>query len=161
MSTDDSPVSLNRHLFDRFRSLTNPDLDAAAKTQVAQSFEPFLDEIDGHLSFGEGRCAGQLPVLEWNTQFRKAYTLLLWIRPRMGGELETTVLEDDQNMNHRRILYRFATSTEDASSVGVCAMIGDWRVVEDDNGQRGEHCCNNPNIFVPYYRKAKRLHEKT
>mmetsp|Transcript_79159 Transcript_79159/g.229918 ORF Transcript_79159/g.229918 Transcript_79159/m.229918 type:complete len:86 (-) Transcript_79159:423-680(-) len=84
-----------------------------------------MEEVDGFLSFGAGSSRGELPVLEWNNHFRKAYTLLLWIRPVLGEELETTILEDDQNANHRRILYRFATAPEDAAAVGVCATLGD------------------------------------
>jgi hypothetical protein len=66
--------------------------------------------------------------------FSKGYTILLWVRPVVGSEKETTIAEDDQQhfSKTKRVLYRFATSLEDANSQGVCVTAGDWRAVEEE-----------------------------
>ena len=143
--------SLNRHLVDRLSVLTtgvaekNDEITSTNKKQaVLTQLAPYLDEVDGFLSFSSSQGSststppssthsvtkGELPVLDWNAHFRKAYTLLLWVRPVMGEERETTILEDDQCARHTRILYRWATAEDDASALGICATIGDWQVID-------------------------------
>lgn len=141
------PQSVNQHLFDRLAKLTqvmdsSDSSPASSKVKLLQDLKPYLEQVDGYLSFssttGESSsassCRGDLPVLDWNSQFRKAYTLLLWVRPVLGDEMATTILEDDFNMTtQKRLLYRFATAPDDAAALGVCATLGDWRVIELDD----------------------------
>ena len=126
---------MSQHSFQQVSALVDPDLDVAKKVKYAQDLKPHIGQIDGYLSFSshpDETVEGQLPVLEWNAHFRKAYTLLLWIRPCLGEELQTTILENDRQ--GRRVLYRLATSPDDTTSVGVCVTIGDWRVQDYADG---------------------------
>ncbi|KAG7359446.1 Beige/BEACH domain containing protein [Nitzschia inconspicua] len=131
----DSEISMSRHLSNQVSTWIDADASVETKLQKAKILEPFLQEIDGYLSFSsEEPAEGQWPVLEWNTHFRKAYTIILWVRPVVGAEKETTIAEDDQQhySKTKRVLYRFATSLEDANSQGVCVSVGDWRAVEEE-----------------------------
>eukprot|EP00934_Nitzschia_sp_Nitz4_P008655 Nitzschia sp. Nitz4//scaffold12_size214221//49825//58278//NITZ4_001488-RA/size214221-processed-gene-0.150-mRNA-1//-1//CDS//3329534984//8645//frame0 len=142
-SSSTEEVSMSQHFHDRFQTLLNPNEAGSSKVEILQDIQPYLGEVDGYLSFSSDQLSGtnisaktrgELPVLEWNAQFRKSYTLLLWVRPVLGQEVQTTIHEDDQNAaGHRRVLYRFATSDQDAeSTTGVCVTMTDWRVVETD-----------------------------
>ena len=125
---EEEEIGMSQHLFEQVSSWCNPDLEVEKKVEICRSLKPYLQEIDGYLCFSEeDSVEGQLPVLEWNNLFRKAYTLLMWVRPSLGDELNTTIHED--NSVQERILYRLATSSEDDHSLGVCVRIGDWRVV--------------------------------
>jgi hypothetical protein len=84
------------------------------------------------------KTEGRLPVLDWNSQFRKSYTLLLWVRPRIRRkQQETTVAEDTHQRergNKRRLLYRFGDSEDDATcTTGVAVSVGEWRAIEDED----------------------------
>jgi hypothetical protein len=128
-SEHEEEISMPQHLFEHVSSFIGTS-DAKSKLAVAKSILPYVGEIDGYLSFSESGSEGQLPVLEWNAHLRKAYTLLLWVRPVLGGEMETTIAEDDEAQTSRkRILYRFSTSHGD-QGLGVCVSVGDWRVVK-------------------------------
>ena len=128
---EDLEISMSQHLFEQVSCFVGTG-DADSKIKKAESLKPFIQELDGFLSFGEPGNEGQLPVLEWNAHFRKAYTLLLWIRPVLGEEKETTIYEDN-SPPPRRILYRFSTSHNDAAGLGVCVTVGDWRVIKKEN----------------------------
>lgn len=117
---------MSQHMFQQVSTFTGTE-DVSSKIQKAKTLAPYINQVDGFLSFSEPSNEGQLPVLEWNADFRKAYTLLLWVRPVLGGEKETT-LHEDNALPPRRLLYRFATSHDDATGLGVCVTIGDWRV---------------------------------
>ena len=170
---EEGEISMSRHLLERLESFTNPDLEAPQKVDIARDLQPYLNQVDGYLSFGSGEesvsssttisTSGQLPVLEWNNHFRKAYTLLLWLRPVASpDELETTILEDDQNARYyRRILYRFATAEDDKSAVGgVCATLGDWRVLEleeDDKDGRSKATSSTKLTSLSDRRRPRRM----
>jgi hypothetical protein len=134
MEEEQDEVSLSQHLFKQVSTFTGSE-DVSSKVQKAKTLAPYIEQVDGFLSFSEPSHEGQLPVLEWNTDFRKAYTLLLWVRPVLGEEKETTIHED--NALPQRLLYKFSTSHDDASGLGVCVTIGDWRVhVQNDNQEK-------------------------
>ena len=166
-------ITMSKHLSNQIISpLLDPDLDVSIKIEKAEKLKPFLDEIDGYWSFsseeeeeddpdnnsdrrhsrrgGPTKVAiteGHLPILEWNTNFRKSYTILLWVRPKIGSTerkedtTTTTIAEDDEllknknkSKNKRRILYRFANHEHDSQSKsGVCVSVGDWRAIVEDS----------------------------
>eukprot|EP00339_Tiarina_fusa_P019574 CAMPEP_0117009984 /NCGR_PEP_ID=MMETSP0472-20121206/8922_1 /TAXON_ID=693140 ORGANISM="Tiarina fusus, Strain LIS" /NCGR_SAMPLE_ID=MMETSP0472 /ASSEMBLY_ACC=CAM_ASM_000603 /LENGTH=185 /DNA_ID=CAMNT_0004712415 /DNA_START=132 /DNA_END=685 /DNA_ORIENTATION=- len=132
----DHIVSMSEHLFDQVSTWTDPKASIDEKVQKAKNLKPFIGEVDGYLSFdSESSSEGKWPVLEWTSHFRKAYNLLLWIRPVVTDkELQTTILED--TTPQRRVLYRLATSPEDHSGVGVCVTVGDWRMVVSENSRK-------------------------
>jgi hypothetical protein len=56
----------------RVSTLIDPDATVEIKLQKAKKMEPFLQEIDGYLSFSsEKSFEGQWPVLVGNIHFRK------------------------------------------------------------------------------------------
>ena len=133
----DEEISISQHLSEQVSTSIDPDVDVSKKIEKAKKIQPFLEDVDGYLSFSsEVSCEGQLPVLEWNHHFRKAYTIILWVRPVLGPEKHTTIAEDDQqhlqSQKIKRVLYRFGTSLDDSSSVGVCVTIGEWRCIEEE-----------------------------
>jgi hypothetical protein len=137
--TGHGEISMSQHLSEQVSTWIDADARVEMKLQKSQMMEPFLQEIDGYLSFSsEKSCEGQWPVLEWNTHFRKGHTIVLWVRPLVGPEKETTIAEDDKQHFSvaRRVLYRFATSLDDANSQGVCVTVGDWRAVEEEVQQQ-------------------------
>jgi len=183
-------TSLPKHLSDTVTSsFLDPDLDVHERLDRAQKIRPFLEEIDGYWSFSSniiktGNSArsnsknteGQLPHLEWNAHFRKSYTLLLWVRPRIGAVMEpTTIAEDDANANvsnSNRLLYRFGTTDEDdISATGVAVSVGEWRAIEDDDDYDGDddYCDdnqlggnnNNSNINSKHKHKHQRTNQQT
>ncbi|VEU43883.1 unnamed protein product [Pseudo-nitzschia multistriata] len=155
-----NPSSLPGHLSEAVAaSFLDPAMDVGERLARAEAIRPFLNEIDGYWSFGSYNNSsgerttteGRLPPLAWNAHFRKAYTLLLWVRPVIGAEKEpeetetTTVAEDDaealgEGTGSDRLLYRFAEGPEDAtSSTGVSVSVGEWRALETD-----ENACSEP-----------------
>lgn len=167
-SSEESPsrcsnsITLQEHLSqDIGASFLDPNMDVSERLAKAQKLAPYLQEIDGYWSFSSddksvtetnanhfhtppAATHGRLPALDWNSHFRKSYTLLLWIRPKMGAEkVGTTVAEDDanaagNNYNQRgkRLLYRFADTEDDqTATTGVAVSVGEWRAVEshDEN----------------------------
>ncbi len=130
----------------------DPDLDVSERLQKAERLAPFLNEIDGYWSFSSDDkdvkpnsntfqfiTQGRLPALDWKSHFRKSYTLLLWVRPRIGKEKQdTTVAEDNaiasnQHQRGKRLLYRFGDDEEDNQcTTGVAVSVGEWRAIEDE-----------------------------
>ena len=118
---------------------------------------------DAYVSLQGPYCQAHLPTLDWNQQFRKAYTLLMWIRPRWmcekkkkksssssdaaaaAGDIDANDVDnvDPNESTHEtetttttttpRILYRFATDPDDAKAVGVAVTCSQWKVVYNDN----------------------------
>ena len=139
---DDEEVGMSQHLFEQLSSFVDPEMDVSTKIQKAKNISKYVEELDGYMNFSCENTQknnlmpteGQLPALEWHAHFRKAYTLLLWVRPVLGGEKFTTIMEDDAGPTARRVLYRFATTAnDDANGLGVCVTVGDWRVLVDDS----------------------------
>ncbi|KAL3924923.1 MAG: hypothetical protein SGILL_000744 [Bacillariaceae sp.] len=134
---DGTEISMSQHLSNQVYTWIDPDASADVKLQKCNTLQPFLEDVDGYLSFSsETPSEGQWPVLEWNAHFRKGYTIVLWVRPVVGEEKNTTIAEDDAAFGKtRRVLYRFGTSLEDATSQGVCVSVGDWRAVEEEHDE--------------------------
>lgn len=131
---------MSQHLFEQVSCWTNPDIAADKKVSKAVKLKDYVQEVDGYLNISSDHpCEGQWPVLEWNEHFRKAYTILLWVRPLVGEKLETedkdgeTIIDrtDDSTM-HPRVLYRFGTHPGDSAAQGVCVTLGEWRCINVD-----------------------------
>ena len=145
---DDGYVNMSQHLFDQISTFTNAETAYEDKISKSKNLKPYLGEVDGFLSFDSQSSEGKWPVLEWTSHFRKAYNLLLWVRPVITEEeIHTTILED--TTPQRRILYRLATSPEDHSGVGVCVTVGEWRKVitaaEDNDAEERSGKGNSAN----------------
>ena len=160
-------TTLSHYLSDHLiSSFLDPDLDVSVKIQKAKLLQPYLEEIDGYWSFSSSSASaeenhyrnqhhqqqpsiteGKLPPIEWQTHFRKSYTILLWVRPTISTiEKVTTVAEDNElnqsynstdtsTLKNKRILYRFANHVDDdaQSPTGVCVTVGDWRAIEEED----------------------------
>mmetsp|Transcript_2502 Transcript_2502/g.5943 ORF Transcript_2502/g.5943 Transcript_2502/m.5943 type:complete len:2797 (-) Transcript_2502:151-8541(-) len=137
---DFQEVSMSQHLFEQVSCWTNPNSTADQKVDKAKRLKQYVQEVDGYLNISsDNPCEGQWPVLEWNEHFRKAYTILLWVRP-VVGELqskddqdgETIIDRTDDSHTHPRVLYRFATHPGDSAAQGVCVTLGEWRCIDVD-----------------------------
>jgi hypothetical protein len=105
-----------------------------------------VQESDGHVTLNS-QCRGTLPPLSWSRDFRKAYTLCLWIKPQIfvlpreeGHDVDdddpaaaasshrTSSTTTTTNAGH---LYRFSSS---ANGVGVHVGMGEsWLYHPDDH----------------------------
>ena len=168
-------TTLSHYLSDHLiSSFLDPDLDVSVKIEKAKLLQPYLEEIDGYWSFSsvsssaeenqngnqnnqqqqhQSITEGQLPPIEWQTHFRKSYTILLWVRPTLSTiEKVTTIAEDNEliqsynsttntsTLKNKRILYRFANHVDDDahSPTGVCVTVGDWRAIEEEEDEDEE-----------------------
>jgi hypothetical protein len=141
MSTDEEEgSSLSEHLHRRFVRLVDGEEDSELEEMVC--------ETDAYVIIS-GKCQGHLPALDWNQHFRKAYTLLLWLRvvaedvkeeehkgkEEIEKEDEKEEGEDEPDTTPPpRILYRFATSPDDSEATGICVTCSDWKL-SDEGGQ--------------------------
>jgi hypothetical protein len=139
---DFEEVCISQHLFEQVSCWTNPDAKAEQKVETATRLQSSIQEVDGYLSMSsKDKCEGQWPVLEWNAHFRKAYTILLWVRPVVGEKLatpedkdgETIIDHTDTSSTYPRVLYRFATHPGDSAAQGVCVTLGEWRCIDPDS----------------------------
>ena len=115
-----SSISLSQHLHSELSKLTYDP-------SFPDTILPFLQDVDAYLSLTDESQA-QLPPLDWNRVFRKAYSICLWIRLSID---QTTVLTTQPNSTGRKLLYRISTHPEDPSGVGVCVTVGDWLLYPD------------------------------
>ena len=116
-----SSISLSQHLHSELSKLT---YDPSFPNTIL----PFLQDVDAYLSL-TGESQAQLPPLDWNRVFRKAYSICLWIRISID---QTTILTTRPNtITGRKLLYRISTHPEDPSGVGVCVTVGDWFLYSD------------------------------
>mmetsp|Transcript_14867 Transcript_14867/g.37451 ORF Transcript_14867/g.37451 Transcript_14867/m.37451 type:complete len:186 (+) Transcript_14867:95-652(+) len=156
-----SNITLQEHLAEEIgASFLDPHSDVSKRLEQAQKLAPFLEEIDGYWSFASHDrdfdakqkqkqnananelqlqlqfqfiTQGRLPALDWKSHFRKSYTILLWVRPRIGTETEetTTVAQDNAfgtNQRGKRLLYRFGDDEDDKEcTTGVAVSVGEWR----------------------------------
>jgi hypothetical protein len=175
---EDPPISLSRHLFEEFRLLVDPAVSAAAKVkQCEERWIPNLqDPADAYVTFSGDVHQAHLPSIpNWNSSFRKAYTLLFWIRPRLGDQQPEQQQMQEQHQSspsaaeknpdptsHRRLLYRFSTDHNDANGTGVCVTCSPWRVIEtegrsaSDNTNRKTYLKTTLTAFaLPYSNPAK------
>lgn len=147
-------ICMSQHIFDQISCWVDPDTNVTQKVQKVNDLKPYISQVDGYLSFtSEEPAEGQWPVLEWNAYFRKSYTILFWVRAHVGKEetkqipleVDKSKLMDVANgkVRHKRILYRFATSPDDAEAQGVCVTLGEWRCVDDD--ENSSKTSNNNN----------------
>eukprot|EP00980_Cylindrotheca_fusiformis_P016230 scaffold4825_cov132-Cylindrotheca_fusiformis.AAC.7 len=140
-------VSVSQHLFQQVSSWTNPDVNAERKVKTAAQLQSSIEEVDGYLCMSsDEKCEGQWPVLEWNANFRKAYTILLWVRPVVGEPLTApedkdgeTIIDHTTNRSNTspRVLYRFATHPDDSAAQGVCVTLGEWRCIDTETTTKG------------------------
>lgn len=146
--------SLSEHLFEQFSVLLNADVSAEQKIQhLQQNLHPHVQEpTDAYITLSGNVHQCHLPVLStWNSTFRKAYTILFWIRPRLEQQKQqetlsgpsdlapaTTNLNDASERSEtqrensdycKRVLYRFSTAPEDNQGTGVCVTCSQWKVV--------------------------------
>jgi hypothetical protein len=106
------------------------------------------EEADAYVTLKSADSRIRLPALDW-TAFRKAYTVLMWVRPRRTivptpTDATTTTQQDPDATSRTRTVYRFCTAaaTEPsrqpdpiaaaASAVGVQVTAGEWK--ETPNG---------------------------
>lgn len=139
---DETSISLPKHIFNELSVLIDPNLPGPKRQHHCnEHWLPNLsEEADAYITFSGNVHQAHLPALyAWNASFRKAYTILFWIRPRLGdiidspGEVSLTGTSDD---GHRRLLYRLATDSDDANATGVCVTCSPWRVVDDSGENR-------------------------
>lgn len=111
-----APSSLSEHFYERLRD--SPEL-----------LEELWSETDAYVSWTGPSAQGHLPGLNWNTDFRKAYTLLIWLRPHIVTEESKENNKEElpsESSSAPRILYRFSTSPDDSEATGVCVFCSEW-----------------------------------
>ena len=151
---------------------TNNSSSSSNKIRGMMSHGAVDAYLDLHPGGGGGSAAHHhpaggivLPPLDWNTSFRKGYSVQMWVRPHLcratGADGECRCHNDNntssdghENNNslpdgpasaaeaaaaeaqrqaeadRPRVLYRLATSPENESGVGVCALLGKWTAHE-------------------------------
>ena len=150
---EESSITLPKHICNELKVLIDPSTDATDRTaHIEQKWLPNLQEpSDAFITFTGDVHQAHLPALyAWNSTFRKAYTLLFWIRPRLGdertAEQEEEGEDDDDDEegstsskddSHRRLLYRLSTDPDDANGTGVCVTCSPWKVIVDDGTDKG------------------------
>lgn len=141
MDEEESSISLSKHLFEEFRLLADATQSAEAKVkQCEERWIPNLqDPADAYITFSGDAHQAHLPSIpNWNASFRKVYTLLFWIRPRLGEPRNKTPASpqsssEQDDTQQRRLLYRFSTDHNDANGTGVCVTCSPWKVVASEN----------------------------
>ena len=131
-------VSLSEYVHAELVALVNDP-------RTVHRWMPRLRQLDAVCILGV-ESHGQLPPLDWKGSFRKSYSLLFWIRPIVGNPMEegndihdtasskdshSTIhradpLEQQNQQKARRIWYRFSTSSQDDSGVGICVECSEW-----------------------------------
>ncbi|KAL7565117.1 hypothetical protein ACA910_005124 [Epithemia clementina (nom. ined.)] len=127
---DDSISTFTKHLHQEWKILVDPDVPPDQRMAQAERLRPLLSETDGYITF-KGQTKGLLPALDWNTSFRKAYSLLMWIRPRLSGEILDADPETETDIHQTRVLYRFSSNSDDSRAVGVCVALSSWQTNPD------------------------------
>lgn len=134
---EEKDVSLSEYIHSELVSLVN-------EPSSVHRWKPHLRQIDAVCILGDD-SHGELPPLDWKGSFRKSYTILFWIRPIVGHELDESELSEladrhvgigqdaVQEVERRRLWYRFSTATLDDSGVGICIQCGDWMLGLDGN----------------------------
>lgn len=123
----------------------------------------WIQPADAYVTFTGRASQGHLPALDWNGHFRKAYCLLVWVRPRRTappeqGQSESTngqeeggngmdasaptaaeqtseinIQEEDDTTTSCSILYRFATTSSDMMGNGVAVTCPGWNISSEPN----------------------------
>ena len=117
-------ATLTKHLHQEWKVLVDAQIPPKERMAQAERLRPLLSETDGYISF-KGQTKGLLPALDWNTSFRKAYSLLMWIRPRLTDE--TPEASSESEASQTRMLYRFSSNADDSKAVGVCVTLSGWQ----------------------------------
>jgi hypothetical protein len=117
-SLEDEEVPLSQHVDGIAREIV--DGVGSTRLESVSVIKQWLSRQDAFIEI-EGEA--QLPPLEWNRHFRKAYTILAWVRPEMSGDVAQ---ESPSPTKARQVLYRFSTSAEDSRGSGICVLLGNW-----------------------------------
>jgi len=123
---EEIPISLSQQLHSDLSKLTH---DPA----FVDSLRPFVEEVDAYISLS-GAAHVQLPPLDWNKLFRKAYSICLWVRVSVEvdpAQTAATPTATPTATPARKLLYRFSTHPEDVAGVGICVTLGDWLLHPD------------------------------
>jgi len=152
-------ASLSEHLHSRFSDIFIGDggKTFGSKSQLDRPEQPLLDlqkdidAPDAYIRFS-GVSRAELPVLDWNAHFRKAYTICFWIRPVLtkmkDGKTEEQGSTRAENaapasvVVENRLLYRFATTPTNVSGTGVTVQVSDWVVLDEDRIQSTLTACS-------------------
>ena len=149
---EEAELSLSEYIHSELVALVN---DPAA----VDRWKHHIPQMDAVCILGE-ESYGQLPPLDWKGSFRKAYSILFWIRPIVGHVIDESSLStspslpkeqpirdidtqaqldadpdagsgvdvDAHHAETRRLWYRFSTSPNDDSGVGICVQSTEWAV---------------------------------
>jgi hypothetical protein len=136
MSTgrDPPPISFSEHVFQSWQTLSDPLVPPAERLARATAMEPHVGDTDGYIRM-HGSCQGHLPAFDWNKSFRKAYTILLWIRPGVANGTAGTSPDDrgeEATPSASQIMYRLSTHSDDNKAIGVCVTCSSWKIPSDD-----------------------------
>lgn len=123
-------ITFTQHLHKELKILADPNVPYEKRIAQAQRIRHFLGETDAYITF-KGQTKGVLPALDWNTSFRKAYSLLMWVRPRLQDGILDICDQAEVELAQRKILYRFSTNADDSKAVGVCATLSGWQASPD------------------------------
>ena len=128
--TLENTATFSKHLHQQWKVLVDPDVPREQRVKQAELLRSLLWEPDGYITF-KGLTKGLLPALDWNSSFRKAYSLLMWVRPRLTDETLELSPESEMEMSQTRMLYRFSSHADDSRAVGVCVNMSDWHASSD------------------------------
>ena len=138
---ENGTVTLSEHLFQCHATIMDADKPVDQRLQAAQSLPVSEDSADAYISM-TGPCQGHLPAFDSKT-FRKAYTLLFWVRPRLSkngdGEpdlvLEKSAEEGQETaLPPANYLYRLSTQSQDTAATGVCVTCSTpWKLTNDNH----------------------------
>ena len=118
-------MPLSKHVHDLLTSLVSTETSLQEKHVHAAILQDFVTRPDAYIEFSNTQCEAQLPPLEWNRHFKKAYTILCWIRPIV--HVHGDVIPSTTTPHHyKQVLYRFCTSDKDYKGAGLCVQLGDW-----------------------------------
>jgi len=144
-TAEEQELSLSEFMFSQLNKvLHDPD--------AIKHLQPFLCRPDAFCRLNGETSHGELPMgLDWST-FRKAYTLLIWIKPVLTASEDYAPKSLKKRTWHqapsssnvmvfgggekRRIWYHFSThhlDEDNNSRTGVCVQSGPWRKKSNSN----------------------------
>lgn len=123
---DTSGLTLTKHVHHQWKKLVDPNLSVKDRMSKAEELRPLLSKTDAYITL-KGQTRAMLPALDWNASFRKSYSMLMWVRPRLTDETIEFSSESDLEFSGKRMLYRFSTHNDDSKAIGVSVTLSNWQ----------------------------------
>jgi len=125
-----SGLTFTKHMHREWKALVDSRIPVEERSSRAERLRPLLSQSDAFVSL-KGQTKALLPALDWNSSFRKSYSLLMWVRPRLTGDTVDFSAEEELEYSGKRLLYRFSSTSDDSKAVGVSVTLSNWQASAD------------------------------